>query len=318
MDLISVIVPVYNVKIYLERCLESIIVQTYKNIEIIVVDDGSTDGSSEICDIYEMKYDNIYTIHKTNGGLSDARNKGLEHASGRYVVFIDSDDIISENHVEYLYQLIIKNKADIGICDPVHCYPNQPVVFCKETKEKVFNSEDAIVEMLYQKSFLVSAWGKIYPIEFFNDIKFPVGMLFEDSAIMYKLFEKAEKIVYGNAKLYGYMHRADSITTQKFSYKDLDIIKICNQIVEHYSKSSIKLIKAAQVYKINACLRVSLNAAYDNYKEVVDDCNIYIKENTMVTIRNSYVRHKTKVALVLWLIAKPIVPFIYKHVDRWK
>ena len=238
-DLVSIVVPVYNVIQYLDVCMKSILNQTYQRIEVILVDDGSTDGSEQKCDYYARIDDRVVAIHKKNGGLSDARNKGIALAKGTYIMFVDSDDIISLNIVNYLHSICEKYSADISICDPVHCYSTDEISFQDEREIKVLNADDAIVEMLYQKSFLVSAWGKLFRREFFDDILFPYGMLFEDSAIMYKIFNKASKIVYGDAKLYGYMHREGSITTSKFSKKDCDIIKICQHIEEDMSDEMI-------------------------------------------------------------------------------
>lgn len=260
MDLISIIVPVYNVQQFLPKCLDSILAQTYKNIEIIIVDDGAKDNSGKICDEYGIKYSNIQVIHKSNGGLSDARNKGIEFVNGKYIIFVDSDDIIAPQLVEYLYRLIKKNNAEIGICEVAHCYPNKKILFKNSKDEYVLNSEQAIEEMFYQKSFLVSAWAKIYPTEFFRDIKFPVGVLFEDSAIMYRLFDKADKVVYGTAKLYGYMHRENSITTKKFSINDCDILKICEQISAYMEERKENLKKAAKSYHMVAAFRIYMNA----------------------------------------------------------
>ena len=155
-ELISIVVPVYNVEKYLGTCVESILKQTYSNIEVILVDDGSTDCSGKMCDHYMGQDERIKVIHKKNGGLSDARNKGIIQAEGEYITFIDSDDVVSSDYVEYLYNILEENDGDIAICNPVHCYPNEKIVFEQETFKRVYKAEDAIVEMLYQKSFLVS------------------------------------------------------------------------------------------------------------------------------------------------------------------
>lgn len=317
-DLISIVVPVYNVEDYLDACITSILEQTYENIEIILVDDGATDHSGQMCDYYEKKDKRIKVIHKENGGLSDARNVGILHAKGRYVVFVDSDDIVSHNLIEYLYKLIDKNLADIGICDPVHCYPEHEIIFEKETKQHSFHAEDAIVEMLYQKTFLVSAWGKIFKKEYFDELTFPYGMLFEDSAIMYKVFEKADKIVYGNARLYGYMHRENSITTRKFSKRDCDILIICNQIVEHMRKKSIKLQKAARSYQISAALRIYMNAPRNGeFDAELKYCELILKENSVSVLQDYNIRKKLRMALLLHKFARPIMPIVYKRINRW-
>lgn len=317
--LISMIIPVYNVEEYLPACLESVLNQTYKKLEIILVDDGAKDRSGEICEEYKLRDSRIQVIHKKNGGLSDARNKGMEYATGEYLVFLDSDDVIAGNYVEYLYSLVCDTNADIGICDPVHCYPGGEIVFEKETLRRIYDSEDAICEMLYQKSFLVAAWGKIYRRNVFADIRFPYGMLFEDSAIMYRVFDRAGKIVYGNAKLYGYMHRENSITTKKFSIRDCDILAICSQIVDYMKDRSPKLQKAADSYQVVGALRVYLNAPVGlEFDEQINECKKIIGQKGKKVLMDSNARKKTRIAVFMYLFARPVMPVVHKKIDRWK
>ena len=317
-DLVSIVVPVYNVIQYLDVCMKSILNQTYQRIEVILVDDGSTDGSEQKCDYYARIDDRVVAIHKKNGGLSDARNKGIALAKGTYIMFVDSDDIISLNIVNYLHSICEKYSADISICDPVHCYSTDEISFQDERKIKVLNADDAIVEMLYQKSFLVSAWGKLFRREFFDDILFPYGMLFEDSAIMYKIFNKASKIVYGDAKLYGYMHREGSITTSKFSKKDCDIIKIC-QHIEDMSEKSANLQAAAKSYYTAAAFRIYLNAPRNGeFEQEIYECTQILNKNSKTVIKDTNIRKKLRLALLLYLYARPVMPIVYKKINRWK
>lgn len=316
-ELISVIVPVYNVEEYLERCFDSIIEQTYSNIEIILVNDGSLDNSGILCDKLKQRDERVKVIHKTNGGLSDARNVGLENASGEYVIFVDSDDLISIDMVSYLYSLIDRNKADIGICDLAHCYLNGAVPYKAATDEKIYSAKQAITEMLLQRSFLVSACAKIFPKRFFDYIKFPVGMLYEDVAIMPLLFEKADKIAYGDACLYGYMHRENSITTKKFNHKDLDIIEIANMIQQRYV-NDIVVKDAALAYWVNANLRIYLNAPHnEEYENVIDECSKVISKNAIKCILNIKTRRKLKCSLLLFLFSKKMLFKVYSRVNRW-
>lgn len=319
MDMVSVIVPVYNVKPYLDKCLKSILKQSYKNIEIILVDDGSTDGSEKLCDEYAHNYDNIKVVHKKNGGLSDARNIGLQHALGQYVMFVDSDDCVDGSIVEYLMNMIAKCDAEIGICDFVHLYTGKEA-FVEQSQEVLeFNAENALIEMFYQKSFLMSVCGKIFKKQLWEAIRFPVGMLFEDVAIIYKVFERADKIVYGNAKLYGYMHRENSITTKKFTVRDCDILLIFDEISEYYKNSDTDLLRAVRAYGSSVALRIYMNAPRDgSYMNEISKCERYLKTNAKEICKDSKVRKKNRYALMLYLYAKPIMPFIYKRVNRWK
>lgn len=317
--LISVIIPVYNVENYLNNCVHDVVNQTYRNLEIILVDDGSTDSSRQICDVWATKDARIRVIHKQNGGLSDARNKGIALAKGEYIMFVDSDDIVSLNIVNYLYELCEKHSADISICDLVHCYSIERTNFEEERQSKVFNAEDAIIEMLYQKSFLVAACGKLFRRSYFDDILFPFGMLFEDSAVMYKIFRKATKIVYGDAKLYGYVHREGSITTNKFSGRDYDIIKICQQITKDMSNESIRLQAAARSYYTAAAFRIYLNAPRNGkFEEEIEKSRKILNKNCKIVIRDPNIRRKLKIALLLYLFARPLMPIVYKKINRWK
>ncbi len=317
-SLISVIVPVYNVKNYFSACIESIIKQTYKNLEIILVDDGSTDGSSELCNGAKKIDPRICVYHKINGGLSDARNYGLKKATGDYVVFVDSDDVMSTELIEYLIGLVGEKRA-IGICDPVHCYPEKNIEYVQEKNRKVFLSQDAVCEMLYQKSFLVSAWGKIYPRDVFDEIEFPVGMLFEDSAVMYRIFEKVEYIVYGDAKLYGYMHREGSITTQQFNCKDLDILKICKEITEYMITKPLAMQKAATSYEVVGALRVFLNAPRTGeYDKTIRETEQLIKRNGFSVLKDRNARRKTRIGILMFITSKPLLFLAHKRINRWK
>lgn len=317
--LISIIVPVYNVEQYLEKCLRCIINQTYKNIEIILVDDGSSDSSGDICDIWKERDKRIKVIHKENGGLSDARNRGIEEAKGAFLQFIDSDDIVENGMTEYLFELCKENDSQIAICDCVHFYVNENAKYQKGTHIKIFAAEDALCEMMYQKSFLFCAWGKLFKRELFDSIRFPVGMLFEDVAIMYKLFSIANTIVYSDAKLYGYLHRENSITTKKFDKRDCDILRICDDQVSFARKFSKKVYDAAVAYQVVGAFRVYLNApSEEKFREDRSYSEDIIHEHGIEVFRNKYVRKKTRIAILLFFFNKRMLRMIYKHIDRWK
>ena len=233
-DLISVIVPVYNVEKYLEKCLESIINQTYKNIEIILVDDGSTDKSKVICDEYKKKDERIVLIHKPNGGLSDARNEGIKLAKGKYITFVDSDDYLELEYIEYLYNLIKKCNCKISISSYyIENEKKERIDMGKNYKEKVLNTEEAISRMLCEEGFTVSACAKMYEKELFNDIKYPKNKLCEDNGTTYLLLEKCEKIAYGNLSKYIYIKRQESIMNSKFSIKKMDLIELTDEMAKH-------------------------------------------------------------------------------------
>lgn len=317
--LVSVIIPVYNVEKYLGACMTCVCNQTYKNIEIIMVDDGAKDSSGSMCDSWKKEDNRIRVIHKKNGGLSDARNAGITLATGEYIVFIDSDDLVSEKLVEHLYNTMIKYHAHISICDLVHCYPDKEFSYFDETKSLVYNAEDAICEMMYQTSFLYAAGAKMYRRELFDSINFPVGLLYEDVAIMYKVFANADAIAYSDAKLYGYLHRENSITTKKFNRRDCDIINICNEQLTFAIKYSPKVYKAAQAYQVVGALRIYLNAPNtDEFCDDIKKCEELIRLNGPVVAKDPRCRRKLKLSLILFRLNKRLLRSIYARVDRWK
>lgn len=237
---ISVIVPVYNVEQYLERCVDSIINQTYTNLEIILVNDGSTDNSGKLCDELAKKDERIRVIHKENGGLSDARNRGIDEAESDLVGFIDSDDYIDSDMYEVLLKNLNNTDADLSMCALYDVYNNTPEaqVANKETWE--LSSEQAIKMVMEAKILSVTAVNKLYRKSLFSELKFEVGKIAEDAFIMIKLLDKCKKIVATNEKKYYYVHRENSITTQKFSTKFLNVIEAYEQnsniILEKYPK----------------------------------------------------------------------------------
>lgn len=298
--------------------MQSICNQSYKNLQIIVVNDGSSDNSGKLCDDWACKDTRIKVIHKENGGLSDARNAAFSSCSGQYITFVDSDDIVSDSLIEHLYDVLIENGCQLSMCDPAHYYSGTPE-FKDKTTITIFEKDDAISEMLYQTSFLMSAWGKLYKLELFDGIRFPVGMLFEDVAVMYILFDKCSKIAYSNAKLYGYFHRENSITTTEFSIRDCDILKICEEISEFSENKNINIQKAANTYVVNCCFRVWLNAPKDvQFSAILRQCESTIKKNALPVLSDIKSRNKLKVAIVMFVLFRPLLRFVYAKVDRWR
>ena len=214
--MITVVVPVYNVKEYLEKSVGSIRNQTYKNLEIILVDDGSTDGSRELCDKFAGDDKRIRVIHKKNGGLSDARNCGIDNASGEFISFIDSDDYISENMIEKLYMNLISNSADISACGYKMVYPDHVVTICEGEKIQVYSTEESFKFLLHKNNFGVVAWNKLYKRRLLQEIRYPLGKHFEDINTTYKILAVSNKVVYDPAPLYFYMQRSDSINGVNF------------------------------------------------------------------------------------------------------
>lgn len=215
-DLISVIVPIYNVEKYLDRCVKSIVEQTYDNIEIILVDDGATDNSGVIADLWGTRDERILVYHKKNGGLSDARNYGTKKSKGKYICYIDSDDYVSEKFVECLYKTLINSTADIA-CVGLQEFTDKidpKVEDYSPEKTEVFGREEAISYLYGSEKYQNYAWNKIYLKDLFDDVEYPMGRKMEDLGTTYLLFDKCNKVSYNPAKLYYYYQREDSILHQ--------------------------------------------------------------------------------------------------------
>ena len=231
--LISIVLPIYNVEKYIEKCMDSVLNQTYKNIEVILVDDGSPDRCPKICEEYAKKDNRIKVVHKENGGLSDARNAGIKVANGEYITFIDSDDYVDEDYVEFLYNNIEKTNADIAIGAHRVLYDSGKVIEKATHENSVLKPKEVLERILYDDGIDLSAWGKLYKISLFDDIKFPKGRLFEDSATTYMLVDKAKKIAVNSESKYNYIIRKDSISNASFSPQKMDLITSTREMSEY-------------------------------------------------------------------------------------
>jgi glycosyltransferase involved in cell wall biosynthesis len=213
LPLISVIVPVYNVEKYLKRCIDSIIKQTYKNLEIILVDDGSTDSSGDICDQYGISDLRIKIIHKQNGGLSSARNAGIDKSTGELIAFIDSDDYIHPEMLEFLQNEISQKDVDIAICGRYIVYENgKSIIKEKKCDGIIMESEDAIRKMCSYDYFDMSSCDRLFIKALFQSVRYPEKKLCEDWHVMHILFDLAKRISYNSIPLYYYYQRENSIS----------------------------------------------------------------------------------------------------------
>lgn len=228
MDLISIIVPVYNVENYIRECIDSILAQTMRSFELILVDDGSKDASGRICDEYADADDRIRVIHKENGGLSSARNRGLDEAKGDYICFVDSDDAVSADYLEKLYAAIKKDNADIVVCDidapklstadmSVNSPISMPVL---EAKRWLYDQTSR------EYVLMVVAWNKMYAKELLNGIRYPEGRLHEDEFMIGRVLSRAKTVSFVPDKLYVYRDNASGITSDanRFNLRHFDVI----------------------------------------------------------------------------------------------
>ncbi len=262
-DLISVIVPVYNVEQYLSECIKSILNQTYTNLEILLVDDGSTDNSGIICDEFTSMDNRIKVIHKINGGLSSARNVGIESAHGNYYSFIDSDDYVENTFLECLYRKSLQEDADICECSFFRLKMNNMI------RERIFDYETLDHETAVRRllaipyeSFVV-IWNKLYRKELFDKIRFPEGKLHEDEYTTYKLLYEANKVAYVNMNLYIYRIRDKSITNSEFNSKRLEVLECIEEMNSYFDKHNVNLNQELLFHKF-AVQIILLNAMVDS------------------------------------------------------
>lgn len=256
-ELITVVVPIYKVEDCLTICIDSILSQTYRNLEIILVDDGSPDNCSKICDEYEKKDKRVKVIHKENGGLSDARNAGMKIATGKYITFIDSDDYVSNDYVEYLYNLLKKYNVKLSICDFKKVWKETDITAKEETKIEVLNSEKAFKNLLFSQGIDISAWAKLYQIDLWENYEFPKGKCYEDSAIIYKLIDRAENVAFGNKQCYYYVARPGSISKQKgFNKNEEDYIENTKQMLGFIREKYPNINSATNRYDLYSNFRI--------------------------------------------------------------
>jgi len=268
MDLISIIVPVYNVQNELRRCINSLIGQTYEELEIILVDDGSTDASGKIADEYQKVDHRIFVIHKENGGLSEARNFGIDFSTGDYIYFIDSDDYIHNETIELLYRNLKENEADMSIASAIigsefqHEWEQLDNIITVCSGEKLLelqNKENSLD--------LTVAWNKLYKRNLFEIIRYPLGKINEDEFVTYKIFYLASKCVYTCAKTYYYFQRENSIINQQFSKKNLDVIEAFEERVAFWEeKNSVIFDKSVAALFLSLKKGVFQTKKF-NYKE---------------------------------------------------
>lgn len=235
-SVISIIVPVYNVGTYLRKCVDSLVKQTYQNIEIVLIDDGSTDGSGLLCDELKKIDKRIIVYHKKNGGLSDARNAGINVSKGDYITFVDGDDYLDTKACEVLISAAKRNQSRIVVAGLMLEWENGIVDKEKPLcdTERNMSSNESLKHIFEGRGY--SACGKLYSRELFSEIQFPKGKLDEDFAIMYKLFIKSETITYIPDYVYFYYKRPGSITKSNFTVKKLDFVENAKDATKYISE----------------------------------------------------------------------------------
>lgn len=320
--LISIVVPIYKVEKYLNRCVDSILNQTYHNIEVILVDDGSPDQCGVICDEYQKKDTRIKVIHKKNGGLSDARNAGIKIAHGEYITCIDSDDFISPVFLENLWTAMKKSKCEIATSWFVDYYEGDKIPKAQKLDIKdiqVLNREEFYERLLYQDGVEVSAWGKLYKANLFQGVEYPVGKLYEDIPTTYRLVEKTTRIAVIPNVDYFYFQRKTSIAQAKFSIAKMDAIRYMNDFKNFITVNYPSLKKAAECRYFSTVCNIVFQIKDTNYENERIMLWKEIKKYRKSIAFNSSARKKAKVAAIISYLGYDVLRTIYeKSVERLK
>lgn len=253
--LISVIVPVYNAEMYLERTILSVLAQTYENFELLLIDDGALDRSGNICDRYAQEDIRVYAYHKDNGGLSDARNYGLDRARGEYIAFLDADDFLAPKYLETLYCACQRGGCKLSICQFQETV--EDAIQGKKTEhaeigdctEVEIQERETLLRYMFQENCreyldYIVAWNKLYHRSLWEEIRFPVGRIHEDEATTYRLLDKAGKAAYVKQTLYGYYQNQQSLTRTAFTISRMDCLTALKERIEFFlEKGEIEFIK---------------------------------------------------------------------------
>lgn len=324
--LISVIVPIYHVEQYLRRCIDSIIGQTYKNLEIILVDDGSDDGCPAICDEYARKDNRIVVIHKDNGGLSDARNVGIDIAKGEYLAFVDSDDYIHRDMYRILMKELIKSDSDVSMSTYKYVYDGKP------DEQDITYEEDYSIETMSgiqaqysyysddKKLELTVAWNKLYKKELFSDLRYPKGKIFEDEFTTYKALYRSKKVCYVNLPLYYYLQRNNSIIGLMHGQRDSKVVEAYLQRVGFYRENNEEVLWRKSVmhciHMICYFNYISKNAGHSdldstkNYRiELLKELKKYKYTERKFSIRE-------KIEIMLYSISEKLYYRIWRKMKR--
>ena len=307
--LISVIIPVYNVEDYLHYAIESLEKQTYKNFEIILVNDGSTDDSGKLCDEYSEKYSNLRVFHKENGGLSDARNFGVQKAKGEFITFLDPDDYLEAYSLELLAGIQEKHNCDIvstrvKSTEVYNDYSNHSLT--EEDFKSVIsmNGDVFLEEAFYDKVATVSACGKLYRRSIL-EIPFPKGRIYEDLYIISEHVEKANKIVHTSIQIYNYYKRQGSIVNSKFTSKQYDFFDAINHnrdIIKNKYNDKKSLESAVNAKEVMGSFKI-IGSAYKTSITDVYKIRKMIKRNYTNILSNSKINFFVKMKYILFILS---------------
>lgn len=294
------------------ECVDSILKQTYSNLDVILIDDGSPDLCGQLADRYAEEDSRVRVIHQKNAGLSAARNAGTRQAHGEWITFVDGDDVLRPDCIEYLYKLVVETRAQVGIC------PMRSSRECERASKEttcVYDRTQALEEMLYQRAFDTSACAKLFRTEDAIEVPFPVGKLFEDLFTVYQLIWRAERIAYGSEVKYIYRVRSGSIMHTGFTPKRFDEIEAADEIVKFVECQCPDLLRAAKCRRFSAYCQAFLATPTDQgmYERECADIWKVIRQSSLEILVDSKARVKNRVAAMLALLGKFIFRWVWQN-----
>lgn len=294
---VSVVIPVFDSEQYLSECLDSVVSQSYDDISIILIDDGSCDSSGDICDRYASSDTRIRVIHTENLGVSAARNTGIAESRGEYICFIDSDDYVSPDYVEYLLKLITDKQADISVCQRADSKS-------KLKENKLLTDNRSCIQALIGSGEIDSVvWGKLYKRALFEGVLFPAGKRYEDEFTIYKLIAKASRIAIGCESKYIYRKNENSFMNRSFSSKDLEWIEAMTEQKIFISQNYPELVSSANariVYAANKCAE-KMAAAGDYREDLIKEL-----QGLYRTYEKDFIKGKSGLAAKMFSVAATV------------
>lgn len=338
LPLVSVIIPVYNVAKVLERCVESVRQQVYPNLEIILVDDGSTDMSGKFCDVFAKKDSRVKVIHQSNQGLSAARNAGLKLATGKWITFVDSDDTVRPDMIDLLHRLCYEHRTKMSICGYFEVRQGSEGKISKTAtppEVKVLNTLECLAAMLCEDGFSMSAWGKLYARELFDLVQFPEHRLYEDVGTTYRLVMQCPQVVVSSAQEYNYYQNADSITQQEFTLHKLDLIDLTDQMGDELlrwgknlksedRKTLENLIKKRRMHARFSILRQIVmleqnqNTDMESIKHAQQNTVKYLRKHKDDILKNPLASRRDRLAMRSLQCGLPVFRMAWKKYARGK
>lgn len=317
-ELVSIIIPVYNIENYLEECINSVEIQTYKNLEIILIDDGSSDKSGELCDEYAVKDDRVKVIHKKNGGLSEARNVGIETATGEYLYFLDGDDVIPTCTIEKLLNACENAGADVAFSGMKRFFDELPQLQNNENIMVVLDKTEAIRRMLLNDGCGHEACAKLYKKIIWENERFPKGKIYEDYATLYKIMSKCKKIVILQENLYWYRIRKSSIMHSGITQKNMQLLDISQEVTDYLEKNVPEVKEEARYLQMVTYLKLMkriLDNGFNSFLEEQARIRKYV-ESCRPLLKKQFAKKKDILKAQSLLRSKHLFYMVYSLGER--